>query len=134
MSEYNQQEMQDPQESQFSSFQSSNSNNPIQSSKPDNNLVLSIVATVASLVTCCGMISCIGVILGIIAIVFSTQVDTKYTAGDYAGAESTSKTVKLLSFIALGTVAASIIYIIISFIISGPEIFERYKDIMEQYS
>ena len=134
MSEYNQQETQESQESQFSSFQSSNLNDSGQPTKPDNNLVLSIVSTVASLITCCGWVSCVGIILGIIAIVFSTQVDSKYTMGDYPGAESASKTSKLLAFIALGTVAISIIVIIISFIVNGAEAFDRYKEIMDQYS
>lgn len=103
--------------------------------KPDNNLVLSIVATVVSLITCCGFVSCIGVILGIIAIVFSTQVDSKYFAGDFAGAESASKNARLLSFIAIGTIVLSIVWFIISIITAGgfSAIMEQYQNALEQY-
>lgn len=103
--------------------------------RPNNNLALSIVATVISLITCCGWVSCIGVILGIIAIVFSTQVDSKYFGGDYIGAERAAKNAKILALIALATVALSIILIIISVIMQGgvSGFMERYQDMMDQY-
>ena len=63
--------------------------------KPNNNMVLAIVCTVV------GVCTCIGSILGIIAIVFSSQVDSKYNLGDYVGAESTAKNSKTLSIIGL---------------------------------
>lgn len=110
--------------------------NPSRPAKPDNNLALSIIATVVSLITCCGWVSCIGVILGIIAIVFSTQVDSKYFAGDFAGAESASKNARLLSMIAIGTIVLSIIWIIVSIVIAGgfSAIMEQYQNALEQYS
>ncbi|MFV0420397.1 MAG: CD225/dispanin family protein [Dysgonomonas sp.] len=103
--------------------------------KPDNNLALSIIATIVSLITCCGWVSCIGVILGIIAIVFSTQVDSKYFAGDYVGAEGASKNARLLAFIAIGTVVLSIVWIIVSIVIAGgfSSIMEQYQNALEQY-
>lgn len=112
-----------------------NNPNPMQPTKPDNNLALSIIATVVSLITCCGWVSCIGVILGIIAIVFSTQVDSKYTAGDYIGSENASKNAKILSYIAIGTIVLSIIMIIVSIVIQGgvSGFMERYQDMMDQY-
>ncbi|MFC4673659.1 CD225/dispanin family protein [Dysgonomonas termitidis] len=98
-------------------------------------MILAIIATVVSLITCCGYVSCIGVILGIIAIVFSTQVDSKYFAGDYAGAESAAKNAKLLSLIAIGTIILSIVWIIVSIILAGgiSAIMEQYQTIMDQY-
>lgn len=104
--------------------------------KPDNNLALSIVATVISLITCCGWVSCIGVILGIIAIVFSTQVDSKYFSGDYIGAEGASKNARLLSLIAIGTIILSIVWIIVSIVLAGgfSGIMEQYQNALEQYS
>ena len=51
--------------------------------KPNNYLPLAIIGTVVGLCSPC----CIGLILGIIAIVFSTQVDSKYGYKDYFGAE-----------------------------------------------
>lgn len=104
--------------------------------KPDNHLALSIVATIVSLITCCGWVSCIGVILGIIAIVFSTQVDSKYTMGDYIGAETSSKNARLLALIAIGTVILSIVLIIVNIILAGgiAAIMEQYQSTIEQYS
>lgn len=63
--------------------------------KPDNYLVWSILATLF----CC-------LIGGIIAIIYSTQVDSKYNAGDYAGAESAAKTAKtwVIVSVAIGAV------------------------------
>ena len=39
---------------------------------------------------------------GIAAIIFSTQVNSKVTAGDIAGAQDASKKAKMFSFIAIG--------------------------------
>lgn len=104
--------------------------------KPANNLALSIVATVLSLITCCGWVSCLGVILGIIAIVFSTQVDSKYALGDYAGAENAAKYAKILSLVAIGTIVLSIVLIIVSIIVGGGvgAMMDQYKEALEQYS
>ncbi|MBB4035518.1 hypothetical protein GGR21_001411 [Dysgonomonas hofstadii] len=129
MSEYNQQETQEPQESQFSSFQSSNTDGPIQPIKPDNNLVLSIISAVVGLCSPC----CIGLILGIIAIVFSTQVDSKYTVGDYRGSESAAKTAKILALIAIGLFVLNAIYAIVMFATGGMDAaLEQYKMILDQ--
>lgn len=101
--------------------------------KPENNLTLAIGATVASLLTCCGYVSCLGLILGIVAIVFATQVDSKYKQGDLAGAESAAKTSKLLALIALGTVVVSIIVVIAMIAINGTDQFiESFKQGYEQ--
>jgi len=51
--------------------------------RPKNYLVPSILATIA----CC-------LVTGIISIVYSTQVNSKYEAGDIVGAEKASKTAK----------------------------------------
>ena len=116
-------------ETQFSSFQSANLNNPGQPTKPDNNLVLSIVSAVLGLCSPC----CIGLILGIIAIVFSTQVDSKYTVGDYRGSESAAKTAKILAFIALGLFALNLIYAIVMFITGGMDaVLEQYKTVLDR--
>ncbi|WP_413533388.1 CD225/dispanin family protein [Empedobacter brevis] len=60
--------------------------------KPENNLVLAIIGTILGLCSPC----CIGLIVGIVAIVFSNQVNTKYAIGDYVGAEKASKNSKIL--------------------------------------
>lgn len=59
--------------------------------KPSNYLAFSIFTTI-----CC----CLPV--GVAAIVFAAQVNSKWTAGDYAGAEQSAKTAKMLAWIAFG--------------------------------
>lgn len=61
--------------------------------KPDNFLVFAILATVL----CC-------LPPGVVAIVYATQVDAKYTAGDYAGAEKSAKNARLWTFISVGAI------------------------------
>lgn len=69
---------------------------------PDNFLVFSILSTVL----CC-------LPLGIVAIVYSSQVDGKYNSGDYAGAEKAAKNARLWTFISAGiTLFAGIAYVI----------------------
>lgn len=63
--------------------------------RPDNYMAMSIVATVL------GFCSCIPLILGIIAIIFASQVNSKYDIGNYAGAENDAKTSKVLAIISL---------------------------------
>lgn len=57
---------------------------------PPNNLVFAILVTIL----CCWP-------LGIPAIVFAAQVNSKFAQGDYAGAEESSKKAKTWSIIAL---------------------------------
>lgn len=58
---------------------------------PPNYLVWAIVATLCSLI-------------GIVAIIFAAQVETKYRAGDYAGSKNASDKAKL--------------WVVISFVVS----------------
>lgn len=64
-----------------------------------------------------GLCGCVGLVTGIIGIVFSAQVKSKYNAGDYAGALAASKTAKIMFIInmILGilSVVGSIIYILV---------------------
>lgn len=62
---------------------------------PSDYLVGNIILTVL------GLCSCIGLVLGIVGIVFSSQVKSKYALGDYAGALSASNTAKILFIINL---------------------------------
>lgn len=105
-----------------------------QAVRPNNNLVLAIVSAVLSLCTCCGYASCIGLILGIIAIVFSSQVDSKFNVGDVDGAYKAASNSKLLSYIALATVVVSIILIIVSMLTTDTAAqLEQIQKIIEQY-
>lgn len=91
-----------------------------QPAKPDNYLVMAIIATVLGL---CG---CFGLILGIVAIVFATQVDSKYNLGDYVGAESSSKNAKLFSIISFAVTGVMIILNIIYYAIVGAAAYSSY--------
>lgn len=99
--------------------------------KPNNNLPLAIVGTIVGICSPC----CIGLILGIIAIVFSTQVDTKYNYGDYLGAETSAKNTKILAFVAIGLFGLNLIWMIVQFATLGTSGYlEQYQEILEQIS
>ncbi|MBE2212332.1 MAG: CD225/dispanin family protein [Opitutaceae bacterium] len=59
--------------------------------KPANNLVWAILTTLF----CC-------LPAGVVAIVYAAQVDSKWTAGDRAGAESAAKNARMWSLISAG--------------------------------
>ncbi len=74
--------------------------------KPNNNMPLSIVGTVLG---CCTF-NPITFIVGIVAIVFSSQVNKKFDAGDFEGAEKSAKNAKILAYVALGLFVVGLIY------------------------
>lgn len=72
--------------------------------KPANNLVSAILATVL----CC-------LPLGVVAIVFAAQVDTKWASGDWYGAQDSAKKAKLFANLSVaGAVAGIVLYIFIA--------------------
>ena len=74
--------------------------------RPDSYLVWSILVTVL----CC-------LPFGIVAIVKSTQVDSRYNSGDYQGAQKAAEEAKKWCIIsAVRAAVISVIYIIISFL------------------
>jgi hypothetical protein len=79
-----------------------------------NYLVWSICSTVAGFLFCC----LIGLPLGIVAIVFSTQVNKKLEMGDYAGALEASNKAKLWCIIASVVSALGLILNVIA-LLSG---------------
>lgn len=91
---------------------------------PNNNMTLAIIATVLGLCSPC----CIGLILGIIAIVLSSQVNTKFESGDFGGALSSAKNSKTLSFIALGLLALNLIFLL------GFGGLAAYQELIEAYN
>lgn len=66
--------------------------------RPKNYLVQAILVTIF----CC-------LPLGVVGIVFATQVNSKYDAGDYAGAEKASKQAK--QFMLWGLILGLVIYV-----------------------
>ena len=58
--------------------------------------------------------------LGVVAIVFAAQVNSKVAAGDIAGAMDSSKKAKMFSFIALGLgLLAGLVYVVWIVLIVG---------------
>lgn len=94
---------------------------------PANNMALSIVGTILGM---CSPFCCPGLILGIVAIVFSSQVKKKFESGDFEGAEKSAKNAKLLALIAIGLGVLGIIYSIFTW----DQTMEQYQMIMEQYN
>lgn len=73
---------------------------PVAPPKPKTYLAQSIIVTLL----CC-------LPLGIVAIVYSAQVDSKYARGDYTGAQEASKRAALFGWISFGVgLAASLLY------------------------
>lgn len=94
---------------------------------PQNNMTLSIIGTILGLCSPC----CIGLIVGIIAIVKSSQVNNQFFAGDYTAAMSSAKTAKTLAYVAIGLGILGIILNIIGFITMGG--VSGYTEILEEY-
>lgn len=76
---------------------------------PQNYLALSIISTLF----CCQ-------IFGIISIIYAAQVNSKYIAGDYMGAERASNNAKIWGFLSVGI---GLLTILIIFLIYGAVIF-----------
>lgn len=93
---------------------------------PENSMTLAIIGTVLGLCSPC----CIGLIVGVIAIYMSTQVNSKFNTGDYAGAQSSAKNAKMMSYVAIGLGVLGIIINIIYFAIVGAD---GYQDMIENY-
>ncbi|NDV68455.1 CD225/dispanin family protein [Dysgonomonas sp. 25] len=99
---------------------------------PKNNMALGIAGTVISVLACCTFFWWIpGLVLGIVSIVFSTQVKSKFNAGDIDGAESAAKNAKICGFISIALGGLALLYLIIILITSGPVFMEEFNRQME---
>lgn len=94
--------------------------------QPENNMVLAIIGTVLGLCSPC----CIGLIVGIVAIVMATQVKTKFEGGDYAGALASANNAKKYAYTAIGLGVLGIIINIISILVMGTD---GYVEMLENY-
>ena len=97
-------------------------------------MVMNIIATVVGFL--CGG-CCIQGIVGIVGIVFSSQVDSKYNQGDLNGAMSSAQTAKIIGIVSLVlsglAIIGMIIYIIFIVAAAGTGSFlESYMDALEQ--
>jgi len=79
------------------------------SKPPQDYMTLSIVATVLGVITC----TCIPLITGIIAIVFSNKARQAWAAGDVSGFESASNTARILMIVSFVVIALGIVLNII---------------------
>ena len=57
--------------------------------------------------------------LGIVAVIFAAQVNSKVQAGDTAGAQDSAKKAKMFSYIAIGLGLLAIICYVLFFLIMG---------------
>lgn len=75
--------------------------------KPNNNLVWAIIA----------LFGC--TLLGIVALIFSLQVDSKWQTGDYAGATDAAKKAKLFAMISIILAVVGFIFWLIAVVMLG---------------
>ena len=92
-----------------------------------NYLIWAILITIASLCLCC----IVGTIPGVVAIVFASQVNSKLSAGDRAGAENASKQAKLWCQITTGLCILGLL-INIGMRIAGYDSTQYWKNWAEQ--
>ena len=98
-----------------------------------NYLIWSILSTIGSFIVCC--LSCLsfpGIITGIVAIVFSSQVNSKLNRGDIDGAKRASNTAKLWNWITTGILILAVVIAIIWFIAVGPDAYMQYMEQVRQ--
>lgn len=103
-------------------------NPPEQQVKPNNHMVMAIVSSVLSLISC----SFVGIVPGIVSIVFASQVNSKYNNGDYDGAEKASKNAKIAWIISILITVAFLVYYAYFFAVHGDEFMEEFQKEMER--
>lgn len=91
-------------------------NQPVAAPSPyQTYLPWSITVTVLGACFCC----LLGAAPGVVAIVFGSQVNSKFAAGDEAGARRVSENAKLWCWIGTALAALGIVWTIVSFFING---------------
>lgn len=98
---------------------------PVPTQSVPNYLIWSILITVASLCLCC----VVGTIPGIVAIVYSSQVNSKLNAGDLAGASEASRNAKLWCWITTGLCILGLLINVIWVATGGPA---QYMEMIQQ--
>lgn len=107
------------------------------SQAPNNYLVWSIISVVLTFLTCCFCYTVPSIATAIVALVFSTKVNSAVNMGDTAGAQQASKNAKLWNMVTAGLFAAGILFWIVMFFVAGGmdaqrEQWEQVQKILEQ--
>ena len=92
---------------------------------PDNHLGLSIVATIMTFV-CCFPIP-----IGIVALVYSLNVESKWKRGEYAKAESNAKNAKNWGIASIIAAVALFVIMLVIYALLGAACFEFLDEIYE---
>lgn len=106
--------------------------------KPVNNyLVWSIVSLVITVITCCLCYTIPAMATAIVAIVFSTKVNSALNAGDLQAAQQASKNAKLWNQVTAGLFLAGLALWIVMFFVQGglagqQEAMEQLRRALEQ--
>lgn len=99
-----------------------------------NHLLWSILVTVANFLVCC--IACWnfpGLITGIVAIVFSSKVNSRLNAGDEAGAQQASRNAKIWAWVTTGFLILGVLIFFISLAFLGTDGYmEKMNEIRQQ--
>ncbi|MBX9401679.1 CD225/dispanin family protein [Lysobacter sp. BMK333-48F3] len=80
-----------------------------------NYLVWSIIITVIAFCACCG----VGAIPGVVSIVYGTQVDSKFAAGDEAGAALASSNARTWAWVCTALVGLAVVMQVLSLFVEG---------------
>jgi len=105
--------------------------NRTQPDKPNNHMVMTIVSTALSVITCT-FTYIIPIVGGIVGIVFASQVNSKYNAGDFEGAEKASKYAKIAWIVSIVSIVAALAYTIIVVGASWDEFMDAFNQEMER--
>ena len=108
-----------------------NQANQMNQPKPNNHMVMAIVSTALSVITCTFFTSFL-VAAGIVSIVFASQVNSKYNAGNYEGAEKTSQYAKIAWIVSIVTIVLGLIYTIVVVGASWDMFMEEFNKAMEE--
>jgi len=96
-----------------------------------NHLLWSIIVTILAFFVCCmSCVSFLGIITGIVAIVFGTKVNTLLSQGDLEGARRASKNARIWAWVTTGLLILGIVVFVISLATLG---VDGYMQQMEQF-
>jgi hypothetical protein len=96
-----------------------------------NYLVWSILNTIGAFIVCC--IACLSfpaIITGIVAIVFSAQVNSKLNQGDVTGAQRASQNAKTWNWVTTGITVLALVGAVIYFLTVG---LDGYVEFMDEF-